>query len=119
VATSQEDKALGVALFLFVGWMLGEMFPTTPQPSNGRRGAPRPRAAQGVGADPLAADYIAIGGRPDMSLDDLRAAFRATVRKVHPDWNRSDSDATQDTAHVTAAWARIEQRHARMHAPRR
>jgi len=45
-----------------------------------------------------------------MSLDELRAAFRRTIRSAHPDLVAGDGrDA--DAAHVIGAWKRIEQAH--------
>lgn len=80
--------------------------PSPPPRSRYTPPPPRNARADGVGG-PSRADYIAIGGHAQMTLDELRTCFRRTIRQAHPDVVRGD-DANADAAHIIGAWERIE-----------
>jgi hypothetical protein len=54
-----------------------------------------------VGADAL---YERLGARPDADVEEIRRAFRARAKRVHPDTGRQDPSATEQMMLLNQAW---------------
>lgn len=60
--------------------------------------APSPQVPRGIDF------YAVMGVRPDVTDDELRAAFRMLARRLHPDATGNDPAASQQFARVTEAF---------------
>ena len=49
--------------------------------------------------------YATLGVRPTASLDEIRSAYRAAVRRTHPDVADAKSTTAHDMARITEAWS--------------
>jgi len=48
--------------------------------------------------------YATLGVAPNASLEEIRTAYRAAVRRTHPDVADARSTTASDMAKITEAW---------------
>ena len=55
----------------------------------------------------IADHYAALGVAPTASLEEIRTAYRAAVRRTHPDVADARSTTASEMARITEAWATL------------